>query len=71
MPQRPYLRNQFSDHTDRQARDSPVPDNRCTSPVPHHTTMIDDRDLDVSPLTVHELIRDQRSYVTHRTDPRP
>ncbi|MCK1823787.1 hypothetical protein MTQ10_30490, partial [Streptomyces sp. XM83C] len=40
----------------RQARDPPVADDRCTRHIPHHTTMIDDRELDASPPTVHELV---------------
>ncbi|MFD7973207.1 hypothetical protein, partial [Streptomyces clavifer] len=47
---------EFSDHSGRQARDLSVADDRCARHVPHHTTMIDDPELDVSPLTVHELV---------------
>ncbi|MEU9575592.1 hypothetical protein AB0D62_38365 [Streptomyces massasporeus] len=57
VPQRAYLRNEFSDHPGRQACDPSVADDRCTSRVPHHTPMINDQVLDVSPLTVHELER--------------
>ncbi|MBB4795278.1 hypothetical protein BJY54_005890 [Streptomyces nodosus] len=57
MPQRTYLSHQFSDHLGRQARDPSVADDRCTSRVPHHATMIDDQKLDASPPTVHELVR--------------
>ncbi|MFE2022964.1 hypothetical protein ACFW9O_33520, partial [Streptomyces sp. NPDC059499] len=31
-------------------------DDRCARYVPHHAAMIDDPELDVSPLTVHELV---------------
>jgi hypothetical protein len=55
VPQRAQLCDEFSDHVDRQARDSTVTDDRCTRRVPHHTTMIDDQTLDTSLLTVHEL----------------
>ncbi|WP_235787110.1 hypothetical protein [Streptomyces mutabilis] len=58
MPQRTQLCHQFSNHVGRQARDPSVADDRCTRRVPHHTTMIDDQKLDVSPLTVHELVSD-------------
>ncbi|EDY44964.1 hypothetical protein SSBG_02978 [Streptomyces sp. SPB074] len=57
VPQRTYLSHEFSDHVSRQAGDPPVADDRCTRRVPHHTTMIDDRELDASPPTVHELVR--------------
>ncbi|MGW3381956.1 hypothetical protein ACWDCO_17425 [Streptomyces albogriseolus] len=57
MPQRAQLGHEFSDHIGRQARDPPVTDDRCTRHVPHHTTMINDQKLDVSPLTVHELVK--------------
>ncbi|MGC0407479.1 hypothetical protein [Streptomyces ambofaciens] len=56
MPQRAELRHEFSDHAGRQARNPPVADDRCTRRVPHHTTMINDQELDASPLTVHELV---------------
>ncbi len=38
-------------------RDPPVADDRCTRRVAHHTTMIDDQELDASPPTVHEPVR--------------
>ncbi|MFJ3229341.1 hypothetical protein ACIPJS_39385 [Streptomyces sp. NPDC086783] len=57
VPQRAYLGNEFSNHVSRQARDPPVADDRCTRRVPHHMTMIHDQELDVSPLTVHEIVR--------------
>jgi hypothetical protein len=57
MPQRSYLGYEFSDHIARQARDATVPDDHCTSPVPHHPTMINHHGLDVSPLVVHELVK--------------
>lgn len=57
VPQRAELCDQFSDHVGRQARDPPVADDRCTRCVPHHMAMIDDQRPDVSPLTVHELVR--------------
>ncbi|MFD9248280.1 hypothetical protein ACFV0D_41520, partial [Streptomyces sp. NPDC059556] len=56
MPQRPHLGNEFSDHIGRQARDPAVADDQCTSRVPHHPTMINHLGLDVSPLTMHELV---------------
>jgi len=56
MPQRAHFGNEFSDHIGRQARDPPVADDQCTSRVPHHTTMINDQELDVSPPTMHELV---------------
>jgi hypothetical protein len=56
MPQRAQLINEFSDHLGRQARDPPVADDRCTTRVPHHTTVIDDQKLDASLPTVHELV---------------
>jgi hypothetical protein len=55
-PQRPHLSNEFSNHAGRQAGDPPVADDRCTTHVTHHTTMIDDQELDISPPTVHELV---------------
>jgi hypothetical protein len=57
VPQRAYLCDEFNDHLSRQAGDPPVVNDRCTRRVPHHTTMIDDQALDVSPLTVHELVK--------------
>ncbi|MBO3682526.1 hypothetical protein, partial [Streptomyces sp. NEAU-YJ-81] len=45
----------------RQARDPSVADDHCTSRIPHHTTMINDHDLDVSPPTMHELVRPRNS----------
>ncbi|MGV9248977.1 hypothetical protein [Streptomyces sp. NPDC003710] len=45
MPQRNYFGDWFSDHISRQARDPPVADDRCPRRVPHHETMIDDREL--------------------------
>jgi len=57
MAQRAKLSHEFSDHAGRQAGDPPVADDRCTRRVPHHMTMIDDQEPDVSPLTVHELVR--------------
>jgi hypothetical protein len=56
MPQRADLGDEFSDHIGRQARDPPVADDQCTSRVSHHTTMINDQELDVSPPTMHELV---------------
>lgn len=56
MPQRPDLRDEFSNHSARQARDPPVADDRCSSRVPHHPTMINHHGLDNSPLNVHELV---------------
>ncbi|MGW1408466.1 ALF repeat-containing protein [Streptomyces sp. NPDC002403] len=56
-PQRPHLSDEFRDHGGRQARDPPVADDRCARHVPHHTSMINDPELDVPPLTVHELVR--------------
>jgi hypothetical protein len=55
MPQRAQLSYEFSDHTGRQARDSPVAGDRCTYRASEHTTMIGDRELDASPPTVHEF----------------
>jgi hypothetical protein len=60
VPQRPYRSDDFSDHVSRQAGDPPIADDRCTRRIPHHTTMIDDRELDTSPPTVHELVRARR-----------
>ncbi|WP_312007834.1 hypothetical protein [Streptomyces sp. B1866] len=57
MPQRAYLGHQFSDHICRQARDPAVTDDHCASRVPHHPTMVNHQGLDVSPPTVHELVR--------------
>ncbi len=57
MPQRTQLGHEFSDHASRQARDPTVADDRCTRRVPHHTTVIDDQELDASPPTVHELVK--------------
>lgn len=57
VPQRADFRYEFSNHVNRQARDPPVADDRCTRRVPHQMTMIDDQEPDVSPLTVHELVR--------------
>jgi hypothetical protein len=48
MPQRAQLKREFSNCVGRQARDPPVPDDRCTRRAPHHTTMIDDQELDAS-----------------------
>ncbi|MGM0352266.1 hypothetical protein, partial [Streptomyces sp. ECR3] len=56
VPQRADLSNKFSDHIGRQASDRPVADDRCTTRAPHHTTMIDDPELDAPPPTVHELV---------------
>jgi hypothetical protein len=56
VPQRAYLSNEFSNHIGRQARDPPVAGDHSTSRIPHHTTMINDQELDVSPPTVHELV---------------
>ncbi|MGV9553082.1 hypothetical protein [Streptomyces ardesiacus] len=56
MPQRAKLSHEFSNHVGRQARDPPIADDRCTRRVPHHTTMIDDQELDASPPTVHEVV---------------
>ncbi len=55
VPQRADLGNEFSDHVGRQARDSPVADGHCTSHVPHHMTMINDQELDLSRPTMHEF----------------
>jgi hypothetical protein len=57
MPQRSHLSYKFSDHIRRQARDPSIADDHCTRRVPHHTTMIDDGELDTSPPTMHELVR--------------
>jgi hypothetical protein len=57
VPLRPYLGDEFSNHSGRQARDPPAADNCSASRVPHHTAMIADPELDVSPPTVHELVR--------------
>ncbi|MET7906479.1 hypothetical protein ABZS86_35530 [Streptomyces sp. NPDC005355] len=54
VPQRADLGDEFSDHTGRQAGDPPVADDHCTSHIPHHTTVINDHNLDVSPPTMHE-----------------
>ncbi|MFM9615496.1 hypothetical protein [Streptomyces niveiscabiei] len=62
MPQRAYLGYEFSDHIARQASDATVTDDHCTSPVPHHPTMINHYRLDVSPLVVHELVIDQKRF---------
>lgn len=51
VPQQAYLGDEFSDHNGRQARDPPVADDRCRNLVPHHATMIDNSELDVSPPT--------------------
>ncbi|MFI8917392.1 hypothetical protein ACIGW4_38145, partial [Streptomyces sp. NPDC053513] len=56
MPQRADLGDEFSNHLSCQARDPAIADDRCTSRVPHHSTMINHLRLDVSPLTVHELV---------------
>ncbi|MFJ4691753.1 hypothetical protein [Streptomyces sp. NPDC088766] len=61
MPQRAELSHEFSDHVGRRARDPPVADDRCTRRVPHHTTMINDQELNASPLTVHELVSRDRA----------
>jgi hypothetical protein len=58
MPQRAQLCDELSDHFGRQACDPPVVDDRRTSPVPHHTTMIDDQEPDTSPPAVHEFVTD-------------
>lgn len=55
VPQRTYLSNEFSNDSSREVRDPSVADDRCTRRIPHR--MIDDQELDVSPLTVHELVR--------------
>ncbi|WP_327720283.1 hypothetical protein OG381_36760 [Streptomyces sp. NBC_00490] len=57
VPQRADLRDEFTDHVGRQARDPPVADEHCASCIPHHMTMINDQELDVSPPTMHELVR--------------
>ncbi|MFE0143005.1 hypothetical protein ACFWZ8_21915, partial [[Kitasatospora] papulosa] len=44
-------------------------DDRCARHVPHHSTMIDDPELDVSPLTVHELVWERDSIIAMLTDP--
>ncbi|WP_328688025.1 hypothetical protein OHA74_53605 [Streptomyces phaeochromogenes] len=56
MPQRADPSDEFSDHIGRQARDPTIADDHYTSCVPHHTTMINDQELDVSPPTMHELV---------------
>ncbi|MFF2206061.1 hypothetical protein [Streptomyces sp. NPDC058145] len=60
VPQRTNLSDKFSDHIGRQARDPPVADDCCTTRAPHHTTMIDDQELDGSPPIVHEVVRGWR-----------
>ncbi|WP_206190735.1 hypothetical protein, partial [Streptomyces phaeochromogenes] len=60
MPQRAYLSDKFSNHSGRQARDPSIADDHCTSRVPHHSTMINHQGPGVSPLTVHELVRQAR-----------
>ncbi|WP_260470748.1 hypothetical protein [Streptomyces sp. RP5T] len=57
VPQRANLSDEFSDHIGRQARDPPFADDHCTSRVPHHMTMINDQELDVSRPTMHELVK--------------
>jgi hypothetical protein len=57
MPQQAYASDKFGDHIDRQTRDPPVADDRCTSRTRHRTIMIGDQKLDASPPTVHELVR--------------
>jgi hypothetical protein len=56
VPQRAYLKAQFSDPGGRQTSDSPVADDHCTRRVLHHPTMINDQELDASPPTMHELV---------------
>lgn len=52
VPHRASLSDEFCDHLGQQARNPPVTHDRCTRPVPHHTTMINDHGLDRSPPTV-------------------
>lgn len=56
VPQRPDLSNEFRNHIGGQARDPPVADDHCTSRVPHRLTMIN-QELNVSPPTMHEVVR--------------
>jgi hypothetical protein len=55
VPQWADPRDEFTDHVGRQARDPTVADEHCASCIPHHMTMINDQELDVSPPTMHEL----------------
>jgi hypothetical protein len=57
VPQRADLNNEFSNHFGCQASDPPVASDHCTSRIPHHTTMINNQEPDVSPPTVHELVK--------------
>lgn len=50
VPQRAYLGYEFSEYARRQTGDPPVADDHSTRHVPHHTTMINDREPDLSPL---------------------
>lgn len=59
MPQRSNRDNEFSDHSDRQAGDSPVADDRCARRVPHRVAMIANQ-RPTPPLTVHEVVSSQR-----------
>ncbi|CAL9324334.1 hypothetical protein SUDANB66_06533 (plasmid) [Streptomyces sp. SudanB66_2053] len=53
----PSTAHEFSEHFGRQVRDPPVTDDLCTRRILHHTTMIDDQEIDASPPTVHKLAR--------------
>ncbi|GHA49658.1 hypothetical protein GCM10010329_84840 [Streptomyces spiroverticillatus] len=57
MPQRAHLNDEFTDHIGRQAGDPTVADDRCPTHVPDHPSMVGHEGLDVSPLTVHELVK--------------
>ncbi|MFD3730420.1 hypothetical protein [Streptomyces sp. NPDC058632] len=67
MPQRTYLSHEFSDHIARQASSPTVADDHCTSPVPHHPTMINHHRLDASPLVAHELVGQDQSLQVRST----
>lgn len=62
-PQRSDLGDEFGNPIGRQARDPLVADDRCTSRVPHHATMINGQGLDASPPTMHALARFRRLVV--------
>ncbi len=66
MPRRTYLGNELSNHSGRQPRDPPVADDHCTRHVPHHAAMIDDPELDVPSLTVHEVVRTVHAVLPRR-----
>lgn len=57
LPQRAHFGDEFSDHISRQSGDPAVADDHCASHGPYHSTMINHPGLDVSPHTVHELVR--------------